>query len=140
MTKNILVAVDLEDDALMTRILQAAGDIAGLHDAQITLVHVAANLPSDVRAHLPEDYEKGMTEQVAGKLDTEVESLNLPEGRVHVSVRVGRVYRKIVEEAEKLGADLVIVGGHRPDVTDFLLGSNAARIVRHAKCSVYVVR
>ncbi len=140
MIKNILVAVDLEDDALMTRILQTAGEIAGLHDASITLVHVAVNMPSDVRAHLPEDYEKGMTEQVAGELDKLVESLNMPAGRVHVSVRVGSVYRKIVEEAEKLGADLIIVGRHRPDVTDFLLGSNAARIVRHAGCSVYVVR
>jgi len=140
MTKNILVAVDLEDETLMGKILQAAGDLARLHDAQITLVHVAANLPSDVRAHLPEDYETSITEEVAGKLDKLIEKLDLPSGRVHATVRIGPVYRKIVEEAEKIGADLIVAGCHRPDVADFLLGSNAARVVRHATCSVYVVR
>ena len=140
MTKKILVAVDLEDEALMTRILQTAGELAGLKDAEVTLVHIAANLPSDVRAHLPEDYETKITEEVAGKLDKLIGKLDLPSGRVKVTVRIGAVYRKIVDEAGKLGADLIIIGCHRPDVSDFLLGSNAARVVRHASCSVYVVR
>ena len=140
MTKNILVAVDLEDEVLMGRILQAAGELAGLQDAEVTLVHIAPNLPSDVRAHLPEDFEVKTTEDVAGELSKLMSQLNLPSERVHVTVRVGNPYRKIVEEAEKMGADLIVIGCHRPDVSDFLLGSNAARVVRHAGCSVYVVR
>ena len=42
-------------------------------------------------------------------------------------------------EAAK-AADLIVIGCHAPGVGDFLLGSNAARVVRHAGCSVYVVR
>ena len=52
--------------------------------------------------------------------------------------------------AEKLGAnvvessagdvDLIVVGSHRPVMSDYLLGSNAKTIVRHAQCSVLVVR
>ena len=37
-------------------------------------------------------------------------------------------------------ADLVVVGSHRPVMSDYLLGSNAKTIVRHALCSVLVVR
>ncbi|MDH3475684.1 MAG: universal stress protein [Rhodospirillales bacterium] len=37
-------------------------------------------------------------------------------------------------------ADLIITGSHKPNVSDYLLGSNAARVVRHASCSVFVVR
>lgn len=140
MSKKILVAVDMEDEALMAKILQTAGELAGLHDAQISLVHVAANLPSDVRAHLPEDYEKSMTEEVAEKLNKLVGGLDLSSEKVHVTVRVGTVYRKILEEADEHSADLIIIGCHSPDVADYLLGSNAARIVRRSKCSVYVVR
>jgi nucleotide-binding universal stress UspA family protein len=33
-----------------------------------------------------------------------------------------------------------VVGAHRQDLKDYLLGPNAARVVRHADCSVYVVR
>ena len=42
--------------------------------------------------------------------------------------------------AEQTGADLVVVGSHRPTMATYLLGSNASTIVRHAKCSVLVVR
>ena len=37
-------------------------------------------------------------------------------------------------------AELVIIASHRPDITTYLLGSNAAAVVRHADCSVLVVR
>jgi nucleotide-binding universal stress UspA family protein len=33
-----------------------------------------------------------------------------------------------------------VIGSHRPSMAIYLIGSNAARIVRHAKCSVLVVR
>ncbi|HDR2322894.1 TPA: universal stress protein, partial [Enterobacter roggenkampii] len=29
---------------------------------------------------------------------------------------------------------------HKPDISTYLLGSNAAAVVRHAKCPVLVVR
>ena len=32
------------------------------------------------------------------------------------------------------------IASHRPDITTYLLGSNAAAVVRHAECSVLVVR
>ena len=42
--------------------------------------------------------------------------------------------------ANRLGCDLIVVGAHRPELGDYLLGPNAARIVRHADQSVFVVR
>ena len=38
------------------------------------------------------------------------------------------------------GYDLIVVGSHRPAMATYLLGSNASTIVRHAPCSVLVVR
>ena len=55
-------------------------------------------------------------------------------------VRLGSVYNEVLDEAEKTGADLVVIGSHRPTMATYLLGSNASTIVRHAKCSVLVVR
>jgi nucleotide-binding universal stress UspA family protein len=43
----------------------------------------------------------------------------------------------VAEEAE---ADLVVTGSHRPAMKDYLLGTNAARVLRHARCSVLVAR
>ena len=52
----------------------------------------------------------------------------------------GTIYERIIHCAEKTSADLIIMGAHRPELKDYLLGPNAARVVRHAECSVLVVR
>ncbi|STP20138.1 putative universal stress protein [Escherichia coli] len=41
---------------------------------------------------------------------------------------------------KKIPAHMIIIASHRPDITTYLLGSNAAAVVRHAECSVLVVR
>jgi nucleotide-binding universal stress UspA family protein len=53
---------------------------------------------------------------------------------------MGSVYNEVLREADRIGADLIVVGSHRPTMATYLLGSNAATIVRHARCSVLVVR
>jgi len=50
------------------------------------------------------------------------------------------IYAEILGAAEAAEADLVVVGSHRPAMKDYLLGTNAARVVRHARCSVLVAR
>jgi nucleotide-binding universal stress UspA family protein len=49
---------------------------------------------------------------------------------------------KLLETADRIGADLIVMASHIPGVADHLhlIGSNAAYIVRHAKTSVFVVR
>jgi nucleotide-binding universal stress UspA family protein len=55
-------------------------------------------------------------------------------------VGLGSVYNEVLNQADRIGADLIVVGSHQPSMATYLLGSNAATIVRHAKCSVLVVR
>ena len=47
----------------------------------------------------------------------------------------------ILKEAEKFGADLIIVGSHgHGAIAGFLLGSVSQSVALHAKCSVEIVR
>ncbi|MEY8838907.1 universal stress protein, partial [Cribrihabitans sp. XS_ASV171] len=55
-------------------------------------------------------------------------------------VATGTAYQEILHTAQEAGTDLIVIGSHRPDLRDYLLGPNAARVVRHSNCSVYVVR
>ena len=52
----------------------------------------------------------------------------------------GTIYHEICRIAENAGSDLIVMASHRPEVKDYLLGPNAARVVRHAKQSVFIVR
>lgn len=52
----------------------------------------------------------------------------------------GHSGRTITDYANEVKADCIIVGSHKPGMRDIFLGSTAARIVRHARCSVHVLR
>ena len=52
----------------------------------------------------------------------------------------GHSGRAITDYAVESKADCIVVGSHKPGLRDYFLGSTAARIVRHAPCSVHVLR
>ena len=56
------------------------------------------------------------------------------------AIRHGSVYGEILRYARDVQADLIVMASHKPELKDFLLGPNAAHVVRHADCSVWVVR
>jgi nucleotide-binding universal stress UspA family protein len=60
--------------------------------------------------------------------------------KVRHVIATGRAYEEVLNLAKKTGASLIVVGAHKADISDYLLGPNAARVVRHATCSVHVVR
>jgi len=65
----------------------------------------------------------------------------VPDGiKVQHIVADGTIYKTIIDTAEDIGADLIVMGSHRPELQDYLLGPNAARVVRHSSKSVLVVR
>ena len=140
MFKNILVAVDLEDGTGIDNLLRAAADIANTHRSQVHLLNIVAAAPVVVSQFLPENYEK----MASGKIEKELAALaakvDLAEGAADSSVRFGDIYQEILAHADNIGADLIIVASHKPDIGDYLLGSTASRIVRHASCSALVVR
>ena len=83
MAKNILAAVDLEQDAVHDAILSTVADMAGIHDADVQLIHVIADVPPDVavdrivrhdRAGLREERERHLN-LVMSELYQNAESL-----------------------------------------------------------------
>lgn len=140
MVETILVAVDLEDTDLTERMLAVTSDFAKLKGAEVTLVYVATELPPAAAIELPDDYRAQTSSKVSKQLDHLVGELHLPKGAAKVAVRFGSIYREILAQAKEDKTDLIIIGCHKPDLADFLLGPNASRVVRHASCSVFVVR
>ena len=74
------------------------------------------------------------------QLKTVASNAGLGDGKFSTAVRHGSAHHEILDEAESSDVDLVVVASHRPELSDYLLGSTAAKVVRHANCSVLVVR
>ncbi|MEL6915489.1 MAG: universal stress protein [Pseudomonadota bacterium] len=140
MFKTVLLPVDLGDATSWTKALPAARSICGVDG----VLHVMTVLPDFGFAMVGTFFEEGFEERALhdiGKKLTAWVREHIPEGiDVHPHVLHGRVYEQIMNAADKLDVDAIVMASHRPELTDFLLGPNAARVVRHAKQSVFVVR
>lgn len=52
----------------------------------------------------------------------------------------GHSSRTIIDYAASHGVDCIVMGSHKPGLSDYFLGSTASRVVRHAGCAVHVHR
>jgi nucleotide-binding universal stress UspA family protein len=141
MFKNLLVPVDLSDQHSWRKALPAAIALCKAFDARLSVLTVipAFGLPL-VGQYFPEGYEDKLRKQAAAQLKALVAE-QVPDAiRTRRIIAEGKIYQEILKAAAAIEADLIVMGSHHPELKDYLLGPNAARVVRHADCSVMVVR
>lgn len=139
MFKNILVAIDLADDTQNDNLLRAAAEISNVGNSDVYLLHIVPTAPPNLSQFLPKSYEQATFEKIQKELIAMGENCDLKNIK-KASVRFGDAYHEILAYANKISANLIIVASHRPHLSDYLLGTTAARIVRHASCSTLVIR
>jgi universal stress protein F len=137
MYRNILVPIDINHGEVGDKIVAVAKHLAGA-EGRIALLYVLEAVPSYVMAQLPKDTISNNIAEAKQKLAALARALQA-EGAT-ILVKQGNASNTILDEAEAIGADCIVLGSHRPDYRDFLIGSTAARVVRHAQCTVVVER
>lgn len=142
MYTTILVPVDLEEELLTKNALEHAVRLAKMSGATIHLLHALPDASAFLSAYSfgIKEFENEAVVKANEKLKALVKTVDLPVSRLSFSVSFGTPRDEILQLAEEINADLIVVGSRRPDVKTYLLGSNAAAVVRHAKTSVLVVR
>ncbi len=141
MYKKILVAADVSEAEVTQLALDAAVALAKIEQgAQLRLINVQPLVPVAFIDYIPPNFDDEMRQASEKDLAALRAKIAYPQERVSSVVRFGAVYPEVLAEAEEWDADLIVVGSHRPTMATYLLGSNAKTIVRHAKCSVLVVR
>jgi len=134
MYKKIIVSMAL-DHGFGPRALELARKLKS-EDGKITAIHVFEPLRNPVSLYVPKEY----LEKVRQSSIKEINSRIGDEKDVEGVVLKGSSGLVVTDYAKEVGADFIIVGSHKPGVKDYLLGSTAARIVRHAHCAVHVLR
>ena len=136
---RIILAVDLADAVPNPKGLPQALELAA-GGGELRLVNVQPLLPATFMEYVPADFDMEQEKRATVALAAIVARIDLPKARLSQAVVCGGIYHELLREATEWRADLIVVGSHRPVMSDYLLGSNAKTIVSHAQCSVLVVR
>ncbi len=133
MLRNILVPVDFT--AASERAVRYAAALARERQASLTALHVLSSaemkkVPDRARV------EQGIKTKLADLLGREA------DGIPHtIRIETGRIQTAILETADKIGADLLVMGV-RPwtGILDRLMWPHAYEVVRESPCPVVTVR
>lgn len=132
-----MIPVDLAHVERLAKALDTAGDLARLWKAELVYVGVSAATPGSV-AHTPEEF--------ADKLEAFAKEHGAKFGVTGTSHAITSADPStdldptLLKAVEETGADLVVMGSHVPNLTDYIWPSNGGTIASHAKASVFVVR
>jgi nucleotide-binding universal stress UspA family protein len=141
MYKNILLAIDLNDETSCRKPLLSAVELARTFGARLHVLTVVRELEVILEARAATIAYEVIVSDLQNRIATLIRRADASDLKPNILVTHGAsIYAEILGVAEEAGADLVVVGSHRPAMKDYLLGTNAARVVRHARCSVLVAR
>jgi nucleotide-binding universal stress UspA family protein len=135
--KRILIPTDFSETADLA--LLHAVDMAKRVYAEIILLHVVVAYT----------VKPGMEEQTSALTDVVAEKLSLKAAEIKAQfgfdiitrVAIGTIRDEVVKAAEETGSDVIVLGTHGVSgIKEFLMGSNAFRIVSEATCPVLSVQ
>ena len=135
MYKNILVPV-IFDELHDTQASYLAARALADDEANFTVLHVMESIPSYAASQIPAELLAKSRSEVEKNLKQSARALP-GASAVLVSGHAGRL---IVDYATENEIDCIVIASHTPGIENIFLGSTADKVVRHAKCSVHVIR
>ncbi|HLS48647.1 MAG TPA: universal stress protein [Actinomycetaceae bacterium] len=139
MAKTIITGVDGSDEA--TRAAHKAAELAQALGAELHVISAFGKFEMDTISTGGEEFvvssmgeAENLTWRVAAGLRRE-----FPDLEIKAAPAEGKPAEALVEVAERLDADLIVVGNKRVQGPLRVLGSVAREVAAHANCDVYVV-
>ena len=136
MYRSILVPLDMGHMPQGKTGIDIAIDLAK-NDCKIILLNVVEEIPTWAAVELPRDVKEKSINKAKQDLLAIAKNNDV---NMDVEVRSGHPYQTILDVAEEKSVDLIVITSHSPGLKDYFLGSTAAKVVRHANCSVHVIR
>lgn len=135
MYTNILVPVIFDDThdtqaslLVVKRLAAEGGTLTVLHVMETMPSYAMAQIPADILAESRTDLEHRLRDLAAGFAGAKA------------VLAEGHAGRQIVEHAKQNDIDCIVMASHRHGLRDVFIGSTADWVVRHANCSVHVIR
>ena len=136
MYAKILVPIELSHKHSGINAIKIAKNLIN-DGGEIFLINVVDDIPTYIETELLLGFRDNSKRLALEKLTEIAENEGVGS---NVEMRTGHAANEILEAADSHNADLIIIASHKPGLTDYFLGSTAARVVRHAQCPVFVDR
>jgi len=137
MYKTLMVAIDLAHLDKSENALPVAADLAKHYGADVYLVGVVGTGFSHAPAKL-EAFTRELDQFTAAQ--SEKLDLQFKSTPVFCADPKAELHGVLLDEIERLAADLLVMGSHKPGMIDYRLGGHAGHMATHAPISVLVVR
>lgn len=138
MYKNILVALDVDEPSSWEHAIPVACALADCFSAHITLCSIVRDSEAAVKAQWSPIAYREMLQNTRAKLD--LIGREACGHAVDIQVGTGSISRGILDVADTISADLIVIASHNPEMKDYIFSAHGARIAGRARCSVLVVR
>jgi nucleotide-binding universal stress UspA family protein len=140
MYESIVLAVD--DSEQSERAVRAAGELARLSGGKVVVLHVREHQFIVGKGGGDYDLEdRSEAEELIHRYRQTLEDSGVEVTSRAVHAAVGRVAAEIVDAANEIGADTIVMGSHgRTPVGAAVLGSNAYKVLHLTDRAVLVVR
>ncbi len=143
MFQTILLALDLSDQVMARRLTREAVQIAETHGATLHVVAVVAGtsvppmvsnyLPRDNVEHSLQDEEDALEAFIAAEIPASLQSTPI--------LCAGSPAKRILQQAEKLKPDLIVIGNHsRSRMQRYFLGSVAAKVAEDCTTNLLILK
>ncbi len=132
MNNAVLCAIDISNPDEDAKVIKTAAELASLNGAQLDVVTVVPDFGmSVVGSFFNEDHHETAMAEAKKLLNAEVVKVIGDDANTNVRhiVSTGNAYDEVLKVAKEAKSSLIVVGAHKPDFKDYLLGPNAARIV-----------
>jgi nucleotide-binding universal stress UspA family protein len=145
MFKKILCATDLNPRSLNA--IKITISLAEKYNSLVKVLNVQENFTSKEEmmmsrvstSKIKEDNAK-IANKAKKQLDILFNSLDKSSDNIEILLREGKAEKEIVETAEELGIDLIVMGTNGTDViSDYFLGNTATIVVKKSHCPVLVI-
>lgn len=142
MFKCVLLTVDLNHPASWEKAMPQAVELVRASKGQLHIMSVVPDMGTPlVEGFFPADFEKRAVAAASAALDDLVNEHVPNDINIKQHLAFGKIHKKVLKTIAETECDLVVMASHKPDrVREFLVGSNADRVVRRSPVSVLVVR
>lgn len=143
MFRKILVPIAITAEKAQTdRALAAAVGLSQQYQSELQVMTVLPGFGSPwVAGYFPKAEVEKIRDDVYQQLRQIVQDAVPDDLKVKLKVVDGTPYKRILDESERIGADLIVIPSHSHNAMErVLLGSVAARVVERSRVSVLVIR